>query len=101
MRLIYICIGCFCLLTLKLEAKDFNLYEWEENRARYELSGQDKSLSEIIIRQHTQYDYVLENSQYVMYSTIHRIIYVNNNEAVQKHNDLDQDLLKISEILAI
>ena len=86
MRLIYICIGCFCLLTFKLEAKDFNLYEWEENRARYELSGQDKSLSEIIIRQHTQYDYVLENSQFVMYSTIHRTIYVNNNEAVQKHN---------------
>ncbi len=86
MRSIFFCIACICLLTIKLAAKDFNVYEWDESRARYELSVQDKSLSEIILRQHTQYDYVVENGQFVMYSTMHRIIYVNNNEAVQKHN---------------
>ena len=86
MRVTFPGIAFFCLLTVSLTAKDSKLYEWEENRARYELSGKDGSLSELILRQHTQYDYVFENSQFVMYSTIHRIVYVNNNEAVQKHN---------------
>lgn len=76
----------FCLLAAGLTARDFKLYEWQENRTRYELSEKDVSLSELILKQHTQYDYIFENSQFVMYSTIHRIIYVNNNEAVQKHN---------------
>lgn len=86
MRVIYIGIAFFCLLTANIEAKEFTPYEWEEKRARFELSAEDGSLSELILRQHTQYDYVLEHGQFVMYSTIHRIIYVNNNEAVQKHN---------------
>ena len=80
------CIVSFLVLSTALSAKEVSLYEWEQNRDRYELSGQDKNLSEIILRHHTQYDYVFENSQFVMYSTIHRIVYVNNNEAVQKHN---------------
>ena len=29
---------------------------------------------------------MLEDNQFLMYSTIHRIVYVNNDEAIQKHN---------------
>jgi len=86
MRQVFIGFAFICLATSQLTAKEFSLYEWEETRARYELSDKDKGLSEIILRQHTQYDYVFENSQFVMYSTIHRITYVDNNEAIQKHN---------------
>ncbi len=86
MRLLFIGITFFCLSTVQLTAKEFSLYEWEENRPRYKLSTKDAGLSEIILRQHTQYDYVFENSQFVMYSTIHRIVFVDNNEAIQKHN---------------
>ena len=101
MRVTFPGIAFFCLLTVSLTAKDSKLYEWEENRARYELSGKDGSLSELILRQHTQYDYVFENSQFVMYSTIHRIVYVNNNEAVQKHNRIIISMTNALELVKI
>lgn len=74
------------LLPATLLAEDFKFYEWEKDRSRYKLSDKDVTLSELILKQHTQYEYIFEDKQFVMYSTIHRIIYVNNNEAVQKHN---------------
>jgi hypothetical protein len=101
MKVTFPAIAFFCLLTVSLPAKDSKLYEWEENRARYELSGKDGSLSELILRQHTQYDYVFENSQFVMYATIHRIVYVNNNEAVQKHNRIIISMTNALELVKI
>ncbi len=74
------------IFSTTLEAKEFKLYDWEKDRSRYPLSEKDVMLSELILKQHTQYEYVFEDKEFVMYSTIHRIIYVNNNEAVQKHN---------------
>ena len=82
----YLGVAIYCLAATTLLATDFEPYQWEKDRPRYKLSEKDNSLSELILKQHTQYEYVFENNQFVMYSTIHRIIYVNNNEAVQKHN---------------
>src|SRR5262245_12790067 len=79
-------VAIICLVGTTLLASDFEPYHWEKDRSRYKLSEKDNLLSELILKQHTQYEYVFENNQFVMYSTIHRIIYVNNNEAVQKHN---------------
>src|SRR5688572_1306227 len=75
-----------CLIVASLCGKDFVPYQWEKDRARYKLNEKDRASSELILKQHTQYEYLFEDNQFVMYSTIHRIIYVNNNEAVQKHN---------------
>ena len=61
-------------------------YEWERERGRYKLSTKESGQTEYVIKNHTQYDFVLEDNQFLMYSTIHRIILVNNNEAIQKHN---------------
>ena len=78
------------LLLILLSATTFgnNLvpYEWEADRKRTKLTADEQSLPELVIKSHTQYDYVLENNDFLMYSTIHRIILVNNNEAIQKHN---------------
>jgi hypothetical protein len=101
MKVTFLGIAFLFLLTLSLTAGDFELYEWEESRSRYELSGNDENLSEIILRQHTQYDYVFENSQFVMYSTIHRIVYVNNNEAVQKHNRIIISMTNALELMKL
>jgi hypothetical protein len=87
MKLIHIFLSlilcCLCQIVL---AEDVKPYEWEKNRNRYALSKGDTELTELILKQHTQYDYVLEDNQFLMYSTIHRIVYVNNDEAIQKHN---------------
>jgi hypothetical protein len=87
MKLVHVFLSAilfsFCQIAF---AADVKPYEWEKNRSRYSLSKTDIELSELILKQHTQYDYVLEDNQFLMYSTIHRIVYVNNNEAIQKHN---------------
>ena len=101
MKVTFFGITFLCFLTVSLTAKDLELYEWEESRTRYELSGKDEHLSEIILRQHTQYDYVFENSQFIMYSTIHRIVYVNNNEAVQKHNRIIISMTNALELIKL
>lgn len=62
------------------------LYEWDAERNRYELSSEEESLGEYVLKQHAQYDYVFEDSQFLLYSTFHRIVRVNNNEAIQRNN---------------
>lgn len=61
-------------------------YEWEKDRKRYTLSETDQKLSELILKQHVQYEYALEENQFIMYATTHRIVWVNSTEAIQKHN---------------
>src|SRR5690242_11993396 len=76
----------FIVFPLFTFASGFQPYEWEKNRSRIKLTAEEEALSELVLKSHSQYDYVLENDQFLMYTTLHRIILVNNNEAVQKHN---------------
>jgi hypothetical protein len=61
-------------------------YEWEKTRSRYNLSPEESGKAEYILKNHVQYDYALENDQFLMYVTHHRIVLVNNNEAIQNNN---------------
>lgn len=61
-------------------------YEWDAERDRYDLSPQEELIGEYILKQHAQYDYVFEDNQFLLYSTFHRIVRVNNNEAIQRNN---------------
>lgn len=90
-----------CMLATSLYATTFKPYQWENQRSRYALSEKDRLLAELIIKQHTQYDYVFENNEFVMYSTIHRIVYVNNNEAVQKHNRIHISMSSAIELVEL
>lgn len=61
-------------------------YEWDEQRSRFDLSPEEEKLPELMLKSHVQYEYTFENDEFVMYSTHHKIIYVNSNEAVIRHN---------------
>lgn len=74
------------LLPVWANAGQITPYEWEKSRVRYKLTAEEQKLTELILKQHIQYEYALEDNQFVMYNTIHRIVFVNNDEAVQKHN---------------
>lgn len=74
------------IAQITLNAGDHEPYRWESDRGRYKLTDKDQLLNELILKQHTQYEFALEDNQFIMYSTIHRIVYVNNSEAIQKHN---------------
>lgn len=97
----FLCAAVCCLLALTLSGRSFEPYEWEKDRSRYKLSEKDGALSELILKQHTQYEYLFENNEFVMYSTIHRIIYVNNNEAVQKHNRIVISMTNAIELMEL
>lgn len=72
--------------VVAVRAENTNPYEWEKNRARYALTPAEQGQSEIILKQHSQYEFVLDDKNFLMYATVHRIVLVNNNEAIQKHN---------------
>lgn len=80
------CLNALLLVLPMTALASFTPYEWEVNRTRTKLTAEESDLSELVIKNHIQYDYVLEDNDFLMYSTIHRIILVNNNEAIQKHN---------------
>jgi hypothetical protein len=61
-------------------------YEWDDQRSRFSLSAEEEKLPELMLKSHVQYEYTFENGEFVMYSTHHKIIYVNSNEAIKKHN---------------
>jgi hypothetical protein len=78
-----------CLLLLFIPVFGWSTikpYEWEKTRARYALSADESAKAEYIIKDHVQYDYALEEDQFLMYATHHRIVLVNNNEAIQNNN---------------
>jgi hypothetical protein len=75
-------------LPLFAAGKEVVPYEWEKDRPRFTLTEKEKQNAEYILKNHMQYQYTLENDQFLVYSTFHRIVFVNSNEAIQKHNRL-------------
>lgn len=61
-------------------------YQWDETRQRYILTAAEDSISEYILKHHVQYDYIVESDKLVLMSTIHRIVKVNSDEAIQRNN---------------
>jgi hypothetical protein len=78
----------FLCIPFVLAANGVVPYEWEKDRKRFVLSAKEKENAEYILKNHSHYQYTLEDDQFVVYSTFHRIIFVNSNEAIQKHNRL-------------
>jgi hypothetical protein len=74
------------LLTWLVNAEEVKPYEWEKDRARFVLTPSEQNQSEIILKYHQQFEYVFVDEAFVMFSTVHRIVLVNNSEAIQKNN---------------
>jgi hypothetical protein len=89
------------VLPFALEAGDIKAYEWESDRARYKLSDQEKLYTEYVLKNHIQYDYALEDDQFLMYATLHRIVYVNSSEAIEKNNRISIPMNSTFELVDI
>ncbi|CAN5626443.1 hypothetical protein BH10BAC4_BH10BAC4_19590 [soil metagenome] len=86
MRVKYVITAFFFFTVLFAQAAPYTPYQWDEKRNRYSLSEKEEALGEYILKFHDQYEYVLENEKFLMYVTTHRIIRVNNSEAIQRNN---------------
>ena len=74
------------LIPVFVNAQEKYSYEWEKDRKRYLLSSAEEKAPEIILKEDVEYEYTFEDDQFVMYTVYHRIVRVNTNEAVQRHN---------------
>jgi hypothetical protein len=88
MRKLIILTALLVGILINLQASEVKPYEWEKDRKRTSLSESDRKFSELILRQHIQYNFTFENNQFILYTTTHFIIWVNNNEAVEKNNKI-------------
>lgn len=77
---------CSLFFSLICTAATEPSYQWNETRKRYVLTAAEDSISEYILKHHVQYDYIVENDKLVLISTIHRIVKVNSDEAIQRNN---------------
>jgi hypothetical protein len=76
-------------------------YDWEKERKRIPLTTQEAELNELLLTQHSEFNYRFEGDELVMDNILHRIIYVNNSEAIQKHNRLKIPMSGVIELLDV
>jgi hypothetical protein len=91
---------CFIFLPISAMAIGYP-YDWDSSRKPYSLTDKEKSASEIILFDHLEYVYALENDQFVMYSVVHRIARVNSSEAIQRHNRVRISLERTFELVEL
>lgn len=76
-------------------------YQWETERQRYSLSETENSYSEYILKDHHQFDYELLEGEFVMFETIHKIIKVNNNDAIQRNNRIFVSMRNVIDLVEL
>ena len=70
-----------CLIIFSSQAQ-----YWKEDRKMTELSPEESGLPVISIEFNVEYKYTYEDSDLVMYYTVHEITKVNNDEAIEQNN---------------
>ncbi len=87
----YALLLCFLHFSLTVTADgDYQPYDWDENRGRMELSEEEEALPVIMLKYHLEYQYVYEGDggDQIMYLTRHKIIRVNNDQAIHENNKI-------------
>ncbi len=98
-------IACLaaCLATIPAKAEGFVKYTWEENRKRIALDQEESALAEYILKDDHINQYGFEKDNLILLNTVHRIVLVNNAEAIQKNNKIYipmYDVLELTDIRA-
>lgn len=85
----------FCLIiisSLALNAADREKYDWEAERKRFVVKGEDEKSPVVILKDKRVIEYIYEpiansqNQDVVVYRTHHKIILVNTDEAIDQYN---------------
>lgn len=71
------------------EAKSALLtYNWDENRARYQLTPDEEQAPKIVLLSKTIVEYIFENQEFIQYSLDHMITRVNSDDAIESSNKI-------------
>ena len=81
-----------CLLPLfqSVTATGYHPYNWIENRKRMAVGEQERDLPVCMLKYHLEYQYVYEgeDDEQYLYVTRHKIILVNNDQAIHENNKI-------------
>lgn len=97
-------IFSFFLLLLSafnLSAYEFQKYQWQNDRPRFTLTEKENAYAEYILKNHDQYNYVFEGDSFIMYETTHRIVRVNNREAIQHFNRIFISMQSVLDLIEL
>jgi hypothetical protein len=76
-------------------------YDWKADRSQYTLAADEKALAEIVLKEHVEYSYVIEEDKLVMYTVYHKIVRVNNSEAIQRNNRIRVSMSNMIELIEL
>jgi len=90
-------------LLLYAEDHKYHNYSWEENRTLNELTPAEENEPAIFMKHLQVHEYIYRENDVdlELYSTVHKIIRVNNDDGVQAYNKIFIPMSDVIEILAI
>lgn len=74
-------------------------YDWEKTRERYKLTEAEQQTPELVLKSHFEFNYGFDNDQFVVTAVVHRIVLVNNTEAVQRNNRLSIPMRNVIDLV--
>jgi len=99
-------IVCMVMVQVALGNVQHEVIDWEEQRERFELTENEHQEPAVILKLVQVHEYLYRDpsfSELELYSTVHKIIRVNNDDAIQAHNKIYipmDDVLELVEIKA-
>jgi len=73
----------FCVSAFSQEYKS---YQWDSLPRLHQFNGADQLLPELIVKESHILEYELHNNTFVCYKLLHKIIKVNNDDAIERNN---------------
>ncbi len=89
------------LVACGARANEIKKYQWEGERKRFTLSERENGYAEYILKNHEQYDYTFEGDEFIMYETTHRIVRVNNSDAIQHFNRIFISMRNVKDLVEL
>lgn len=92
-----------CQTIFAYDSLNYQKYDWEQNRQRLALTEQEDDLPIVFLKEKVSYEYAYENNDkdLVLYYTLHKIIRVNSDDAIQRFNKMYISMYQTSELVDI
>ena len=83
-------------------SQTYEKYEWDESRKPVQLTADEAGQAQIMLYYHIQYEYIYEDeSSPVVYHTQHKIVRVNNDNAIANNNRIYIPMKSVLDLVSI
>jgi hypothetical protein len=96
-----IIISVWTLLPALSFSQEYKNTEWHEGRERISITPGHEKLPSLYLKDYLLNEYFEEEDDLYIYSTVHKIIRVNNDEGIQRHNRIYVPMYNAVELISI